>query len=59
MNIPKIWVKAEREVRGKGGPMQLVAWGWSEKDRTEAQRLANEKLERMVRRRKESGGVDL
>jgi len=31
MNIPKIWVKAEREVRGKRGPMQLVAWGWSAK----------------------------
>ena len=50
MNIPKIWVKAEREVRGKRGPMQLAAWGWSANDRGEAQRLANEKLERMVRR---------
>lgn len=50
MNIPKIWVKAEREVRGKRGPMQLAAWGWSANDRSEAQRLANEKLERMVRR---------
>lgn len=50
MNIPKIWVKAEREVRGKGGPMQLAAWGWSANDRSEAQRLANEKLDRMVRR---------
>lgn len=50
MNIPKIWVKAAREVRGKRGPMQLAAWGWSANDRGEAQRLASEKLERMVRR---------
>lgn len=50
MNIPKIWVKAQREIRGKRGPMQLIAWGWSVDDRGEAQRLASEKLERMVRR---------
>jgi hypothetical protein len=50
MNIPKIWVKAEREIPGKRGPMQLTAWGWSETDRTKAQRLANEKLQRMVSR---------
>jgi hypothetical protein len=51
MNIPRIWVKAEREVPGKRGrPMCLVAWGWSEKDWAEAQRLAAEKLERMVSR---------
>lgn len=50
MNIPKIWVKAEREVRGKRGPMRLTAWGWSEKDRGEAQRLATEKLQRVVSR---------
>ena len=50
MNIPKVWVKAEREIPGKRGPMQLTAWGWSETDRTEAQRLANEKLQRMVSR---------
>ena len=31
MNIPKIWVKAEIEARGKRGPMQLAAWGWSAK----------------------------
>lgn len=50
MNIPRIWVKAEREVPGKRGPMCLIAWGWSEKDRDEAQRQAAEKLGRMVSR---------
>jgi len=48
VKIPKIWVKAEREIAGKERPMQLVAWGWSNKDRAEAQRLANEKLQRLI-----------
>lgn len=50
MNIPRIWVKEEREVPGKRGPMCLIAWGWSEKNRDEAQRQAAEKLARMVSR---------
>ncbi|HEU4342896.1 MAG TPA: hypothetical protein VFU31_15150 [Candidatus Binatia bacterium] len=50
MKIPRIWVSAVKEAHGPRGPMPLTAWGWSENDRAEAQRRANETLQRMVRR---------
>jgi hypothetical protein len=50
MNIPKIWRRAARDVTGAGGPMRIVAWGWSATDPGEAERLAREKLERMSAR---------
>lgn len=50
MNIPKIWKQAARDIAGAGGPMRIVAWGWSTTDSAEATRLARERLERMSER---------
>ena len=49
MKIPRHWVRAARTVTGPDGAKQLVAWGWSASDRGEAARVAEERLERVIR----------
>ena len=45
MNIPRHWSRATAAVpRDGAGALSLTAWGWSSRDRGEADRLARERL---------------
>ena len=50
MHIPRFWVKASADAKGKDDQdLALAVWGWGE-DRFEAQREAKSRLERLVER---------
>lgn len=51
MNIPRHWARASRSVpQPAGGTYDLIAWGWSSRDKADAQRHADERLARLIDR---------
>lgn len=58
MNVPRYWSRATAEVpRERAGALSLTAWGWSSRDRAEADQLARERLAALVARVRE--GLEL
>lgn len=50
MNIPTHWIRVTGRVPGGRGIDELAAWGWSDRDRADAERVAHERLSRLIER---------